>query len=92
MSHLTFDRVHAAGPWRPIPDCPGRLAGRGRRDVTLTDLSRADARVEVFVVETARDPVHVVVFEDVRAHAELARGIGPEAEGAAGYVWPRRVE
>jgi hypothetical protein len=54
----------AAGPWRPIPDCPGRQVWRGDRAVTPRDLLGPDVPVQIFDVHTAADPVHVALLDD----------------------------
>ena len=62
MPASTHSSLLAAGAWRRLPNCPGRLVWRGDRDATPTDLLGRDAVVRVFMVAAARDPVHVGLF------------------------------
>ena len=55
----THASLFAAGAWRALPKCPGRLVWRGDRAATPNDLLGPDAVVRVFDVEAAPDPVHV---------------------------------
>jgi hypothetical protein len=60
----TYASLLAAGPWRPIPNCPGRLVWRGRRDLAPRDLLGAGVPVRIFHVDTAVDPVHIARLDD----------------------------
>jgi len=59
---MQYDALLARGRWRPLPGCPGRSVWRGDRGATVADLLGADVPVRVFLVETARDPVHVAAL------------------------------
>lgn len=58
---MSFDDLHRAWPWRPIPGCPGRfrLDLRGAAAPSLVDLVR-DASPSRHHVAGARDEVFVV--------------------------------
>lgn len=50
--------------WRALPHCPGRSIWTGADDLRPSDLAGPDARVRVFRVSAAPDPVHVVAYDD----------------------------
>ncbi|MEZ5315913.1 MAG: hypothetical protein R2752_00780 [Vicinamibacterales bacterium] len=59
----TYASLEVAGPWRDIPNCPGRRVWRGPRDTTVRELVGDAVTIHVFEHTTAADPVHVVVFD-----------------------------
>jgi hypothetical protein len=61
---VTFAAVYAAGHWRPIRHCPGRHVADGPSGSTPLELAGPGGNVQVFLVERAPDPVHVVVLSD----------------------------
>ena len=64
MTHPTYAALHAAGPWRALRYCPGRSVWQGQADLTPADLAGPDVPVQVFRVDRATDPVHVVALPD----------------------------
>ena len=64
MERATYASLLAAGPWRALRYCPGRSVWQGPSGLTPADLAGADARVQIFRVEAAPDPVHVVALAD----------------------------
>ena len=64
MTHPTYASLAAAGPWRALRYCPGRSVWQGLKGLTPADLAGADVPVQVFRVDTAPDPVHVVALAD----------------------------
>jgi len=64
MAVPTYASLAAAGPWRALRYCPGRSVWQGRSDLTPAALAGAEAPVQIFRVEQAPDPVHVLALAD----------------------------